>query len=91
MRRCGLGLGRQARSAELDELPISREVVSFIGSNAGPSIGELVTYEPVRVPKFGYRVLRDDSVTELKLAARELRTVFFDLVSIVEPRLHVTC
>ena len=89
MPRCGLG--RQAHSAEFDKFPVSREAVSFVSLNAVSSFGMFVTYMPVCVPKFGYWVLCDNSVTELKFVARELWTIFYDFVSIVEPRLHVTC
>ena len=75
--------------AELDEFSVSHEEVAFVGLNAVPSLGELVTDAPVGVPQFSDRVLHDDSLVELELAARELGTVFFDLLCVEEPFLHV--
>ena len=65
--------------------------MSFISSNAVSPFGIPFTYKSVCVPKFGYWVLGDKSVTELKFAARELWTIFFDFFSVLEPRFHVAC
>ena len=69
-------------SAEPDELLISNEGVSSISLNPVPSVIVLVNDATVGVPQFSDGILYNNSLIELEWAARELGTVFLDLLSI---------
>ena len=56
--------------------------------SAIPSPDELASDVPMGVPDLG--VLHDDPIVELEFWARELGPVFFDLLRVLQPLLHVS-
>ena len=76
-------------STRPDELSVPDECVARVGLNAIPSLREFASDAPMGIPDLGDWVLHDDPIAELEFWARELGPVFFDLLRVLQPLLHV--
>ena len=74
-----------------DVLAITHDGVAFVSSDAVSSFWEFALNAPMGIPSFGYCVLDDHPITELKFGARELGTAFFDFFGFLQPSFHVMC